>query len=86
MSEWQPVRIAPVDGKRHYWSDQTGPERKNGVLRDSLAGKIVRVRPAEDDGWICEGRIFEWHPQDIERFIPHPCCRMTCCEHQILAD
>lgn len=99
MSEWQPVRIAPVEaveaihsGIRYVW------------MRDenlSAQGKIVRVRQvrhAEVPPGIlalrpkagCDAKSFYLvHPEDISSVVGtgfDPNGRLWLCEHQILAD
>ncbi len=86
MSDWQPVRIAPFDGKAHAdtWGYGTIEEALEG--RRLAAGKIVRVcrYPKFRERPCGAEHEFLVHPDDAEKIFGHR--NASLCEHQILTD
>lgn len=76
--DWQPARIRIVHRDVDGFSDF------------SMDGKVIRVRKSNHrtaKGHECGGEILEWHPEDVEKLLPHLKGRIvTVCEHEVLTD
>lgn len=84
MHEWQPAIILPNSGVIHC------PSGTLPLNRDGLTGKVILVRPIDDDdaegGWVCGASIFVemHHKHNAELGIPWG--TLILCEHMIATD
>jgi hypothetical protein len=81
MSEWQPVRIAPVDYSCHYYQFGDKLNRWQETI-----GKIVRVKRWGIGPY--DEILYLIHEEDVKKLWPDAPMAdyRSLCEHQIQAD